>query len=275
MSPGTNSDPGLRLDSLFAQAGGVTGAFSTKAADYVASRPDYPDALFEALLKLGALFDGACIADIGAGTGLFTQGLLHRGYRVTAAEPNAAMRQAAEMRLSGYRKYTSVDGSGENSTLPDDSIDLVTVAQAFHWLDVAAARREFLRILRPAGQVALIWNTRPLDDRLNQAIESLFAQFGGNRHQALAVQQDMTKVPEFFAGADFHELAFAHTQKLDRTGFSGLIFSRSFMPDRDTPVGHEAAQAVHSIFDRFACDDELTVRYRTVAMVGRPQAVEA
>ncbi len=259
-----------QLQSLFAPAGGGTGAFSSKAADYVAARPDYPVALFVELYRIGALFPDALVADIAAGTGLFSGGLLQRSHAVIAVEPNGAMRAAAEARFRGHANYRSVEGSAEATTLDAASIDLVAAAQAFHWFDAAAARREWLRILKPVGQVALIWNTRPLSDPLHNAVEAVFGEFGGARHALLTQQQDLSKVPQFFAGAHFHEFNLAHAQRLGRDGLSSFVFSRSYMPDRDTPTGARAERAVHGLFDRFAQGDEVTVYYRTVAMVGRP-----
>jgi 2-polyprenyl-3-methyl-5-hydroxy-6-metoxy-1,4-benzoquinol methylase len=92
----TKTDTGTKLRSLYKQDGGVRSIFSEKVADYTASRPDYPAPLFEVLAKVCHLSAGALIADIGAGTGLLTQGLLRSGYRVVAIEPNAAMRRVSD-----------------------------------------------------------------------------------------------------------------------------------------------------------------------------------
>ncbi|MFI5358027.1 MAG: SAM-dependent methyltransferase, partial [Opitutales bacterium] len=83
-------DTGATLRSLYLPAGGVRRAFTTKAADYTASRPDYPPALFRALRKTCPPGRGATVADVGAGTGILTRGLLQHGHQVVAVEPNAA-----------------------------------------------------------------------------------------------------------------------------------------------------------------------------------------
>ncbi len=86
------------------------------------------------------------------------------------------MRNAAESRLDSYKvhgRFTSRDGTAENTGLEDDSVDLVVAAQAFHWFDVEKARVECLRILKNEnkgsvgqaggigmGMVALLWNDR-------------------------------------------------------------------------------------------------------------------
>jgi len=94
-------------------------------------------------------------ADLGAGTGLFTRELLSRGLEVSAVEPAAAMRAVLQRELEGV---TVLDGTGEATGLPGASQDLVTVAQAWHWMDVEQASAEIVRILRPGGVLGLVWN---------------------------------------------------------------------------------------------------------------------
>jgi SAM-dependent methyltransferase len=114
----TSPDTGRALRGLFADQGGVRGVFSSKVTDYMASRPGYPATLYDALHNLGALpAVPSVVADIGAGTGLFSEGLLARGHRVVAVEPNAAMRAAADHLLRAYEGYRSLDGSAEATTL--------------------------------------------------------------------------------------------------------------------------------------------------------------
>jgi SAM-dependent methyltransferase len=269
----TSAGNNPQLHTLFEQTGGVTGAFTSKVSDYVASRPEYPDALFDALKASGALFGGAGIADIGAGTGLLTRQLLQRGYTVTAIEPNAAMRAAADALLSGHHGYRSIGDPAEATTLADDSIDLITVAQAFHWFDVAAVRREWLRILKPHGRVALIWNVRPLEDPLQQAVDDVLDEFGSIRHTVLAAQQERAAIEPFFAGAPFEELNLPNVHRIDRAAFLSLLFSRSFMPDRGTAEGDRAEQVISHLFDLFAESGTVSINYRTAAFVGRPNPV--
>jgi SAM-dependent methyltransferase len=266
-------DTGARLRGLYAHDGGVGQVFSAKIADYVASRPDYPAALFDALATDAGLVPGAVVADLGAGTGLLTAGLLARGAQVTAIEPSAEMRAAADAWLGAKPGYRSQPGSAEATGLPDASVDLITAAQAFHWFDIAPAQREALRVLRPAGQVALIWNDRREGDPLHVAMDELFAEFGGERRRAMiAHETGRGDVPAFFGFAP-RRFAFDHAHRLDRAGLLALAFSRSYMPARASDAGRAAAQALQTLFERFAdADGSVTVRYTTVLMLGRPRA---
>jgi len=79
-----------------------TERFSSRVADYIRYRPGYPPDLIPLLRARGALADGSVVADIGAGTGIFTRLLLESGNLVYAVEPNVEMRQAAEAALAGF-----------------------------------------------------------------------------------------------------------------------------------------------------------------------------
>jgi SAM-dependent methyltransferase len=135
------------------------GNFSGQADAYARARPGYPDEIVERLLKRSGIATGDCIAELGAGTGLFTASLVDRGLRVIAVEPNAAMRERAPT-LPGVEWR---DGSFEHCPLGDGEVAWVVAAQAFHWADPARALPELRRILRPGGQLSVLWNDRDLE----------------------------------------------------------------------------------------------------------------
>lgn len=270
-SPSPDNDPVLR--TLYAGQGGVRGVFSSKVTDYAAARPRYPAALYDALLDAGALPSiPSIVADLGAGTGLFAGGLLVRGHHVVAVEPNNPMRAAADSRLARYEGYRSIEAPAEATTLAPGSVDLVTAAQAFHWFDVEATRRECLRILRSHGKVALIWNDRILSDPLQVAIDEIFVRFGGANRAALAARESRRNVATFFNGAPTTPIDVPNEQTLDRAGLHGVIFSRSYMPPRDSDAGALAVQSIDQVFDTYATAGVVLMRYRTTATLGCPAA---
>lgn len=146
-----------------------TGRFSNRVEYYVRYRPGYPDAALDVLHDV--LKPGVVVADIGSGTGISSRWLLQRASRVYGVEPNREMRECA----GAPTGFISVDGTAETTGLPDASVDVVVCATAFHWFRVDEARAEFRRILKPGGQVVLMWNIRdvgasPLQAGYEQAI---------------------------------------------------------------------------------------------------------
>ncbi|MBB5204824.1 SAM-dependent methyltransferase [Inhella inkyongensis] len=243
----------------------LTGLFSAKVADYVASRPDYPAALLDWLRQQS--LPHARVVDLGAGTGLLTQGLLATGWPVLAVEPDAAMRAACDARLSHLPGYRSAAGQAEALPCADQSVDLICAAQCFHWFDLPAARREFDRVLAPGALVALIWNDRIEDDPLNQALDEVFARFGGAKRASQLNQDERAEVPGFLRGAVQHWDG-PHQQQLDWAGLLALAFSRSYMPARTAPAGQAAEQALQAVFAQHAQDGKLQLRYLTCAYLG-------
>ncbi len=137
--------------------------FSNRVGDYVRYRPSYPSALVDLLRAECGLRPDHVMADVGSGTGILSRMFLENGNRVFGVEPNDEMRHAGEDYLSTFKKFSSIAGSAEATTLADASLDFVTVAQAFHWFEPAAARTEFQRILRRDGFVVIVWNDRLFD----------------------------------------------------------------------------------------------------------------
>ena len=123
-------------------------------------RPRYPLGVLNLLREHGQLSPAHAIADIGSGTGFLAELFLKNGNAVFGVEPNKEMREAGEEYLAAYPRFTSINASAEATTLLDASVDFVTAGQAFHWFAPEATHREFPRILRPNGWVAVVWNDR-------------------------------------------------------------------------------------------------------------------
>src|SRR5215469_3361044 len=153
--------------------------FSNRVTDYARYRPSYPPELLDLLRMECGLQPEQNIADIGSGTGLLSKLFLENGNRVHGVEPNSEMRQAGEQILRTFQEFWSTAGSAEATTLKGSSVDFVTAGQAFHWFEASAARREFLRILRPPGWVVIIWNDRRMEEKqLTCEYEELLDRFG-------------------------------------------------------------------------------------------------
>lgn len=84
--------------------------------------------------------------DLGAGTGKFTELLVDRARRTVAVEPSERMLQGLRVKLPDVEAQI---GAAERIPLGDASVDVVTVAQAFHWFDRDAACDEIARVLVP------------------------------------------------------------------------------------------------------------------------------
>jgi ubiquinone/menaquinone biosynthesis C-methylase UbiE len=127
-------------------------AFEGVAEAYERARPQYARA---ALAWVAQRLPLGCVLDLGAGTGKLTRQLVPLARSVVAVEPGEQMRAVLERVLP---EVESLAGGAEAIPLPDESVDAITVAQAFHWFELDAALAEMHRVLRPRGGFALLWN---------------------------------------------------------------------------------------------------------------------
>jgi SAM-dependent methyltransferase len=246
-----------------------TGRFSDRVADYVRYRPDYPPALLAWLQhELGVSPDWA-VADIGAGTGISSKLFLDAGYRVTAVEPNAAMRAAAVEWLGSDPRFQAIDGRADATDLPDASVDLVVVAQAFHWFDPAATHREFGRILRTGGLAVIFWNSRKLTGTpFLDGYEALLRRYGTDYARVAERHADDATMRAWFGEGLRGEAHFAHRQVLDFDGLLGRLLSSSYAPRPEHPDHLPMKRALRDLFDRCAVDGAVSMDYDTRVFAG-------
>jgi len=205
--------------------------FSNRVADYVRYRPGYPSALIALLGAECGLKPDHAIADIGSGTGLLSRLFLENGNRVFGVEPNEEMRRAGQEYLACYQNFSSVTGSSEATTLPASSVDFVTAAQAFHWFEPVATRREFLRILKPRGWVCILWNDRRIcETSFGRAYEDLLVRYGTDYARVKEAYPETQDMEKFFGKEVFHPRELRNFQEFDFDGLAGRLRSSSYAP---------------------------------------------
>lgn len=244
-----------------------TQRFSDRVDAYVRFRPGYPAELAPDLLRMTGC-DAAAIADFGSGTGIFTELLLQQGVEVHAVEPNRPMRAAAEARLGANPRFHSVDASAEASDLPAASLDLVTAAQSFHWFNNDAARDEFRRILKPRGQVALIWNRRKTSQPFQQAYDQLLHEFAPEYDKVNHMNLKPGQIARFFAEGAMQQLHYDYSQRLDFASLLGRLRSSSYCPDQNSAHYIPLVNELLALFDRYANDGHIDFDYDTQVFVG-------
>ena len=187
-------------------------SFGAEAAAYERGRPSYPPEAIDWLLPAGA----RDVLDLGAGTGKLTTRLVERGLNVVAVDPIAEM---LEMLSTALPDTPALLGTAEEIPLPDNSVDAVLVAQAWHWVDPDRAVPEVARVLRPGGRLGLVWNTR--DERLGW-VKDLGSIIG---HEDDPFNQTVTLPPPF---ADLQRHQVEWTNYLTPQALIDLVASRSY-----------------------------------------------
>jgi SAM-dependent methyltransferase len=243
--------------------------FSNRAEDYARYRPDYPRELLPLLETWCSLRPHHTLADIGSGTGLLSKLFLDYGNHVLGVEPNAEMRAVGEHFLREYKKFKSIEGSAEATTLPSDSVDFVVTGQAFHWFEPIATREEFHRILRSGGRVIVIWNERLLhDSAFLRDYEALLRHFGTDYEKVHESYPDASDMLEFFKPNEFTSHALPHHQQFDFDGLSGRLRSSSYSPPHGHAKHEPMMAELRKIFDAHEKHGFVRMEYRTHVFTG-------
>jgi SAM-dependent methyltransferase len=247
--------------------------FSNRVEDYVRYRPGYPREVLDVLRDGCGLTAESVVADVGSGTGLLAQLFLENGNVVYGVEPNAAMRDAGEQFLEKYRHFCSVAGSAEATTLPDSCSDFVVAGQAFHWFEPRAARAEFVRVLRPQGWVAVIWNERVSDrTAFQREYAALLREYCDDYAKVAETYPQYARMKDFFGRVAGGEKLLPNEQVFDFDGLRGRLLSSSYAPRAGHPKHEPMLAALREIFDRHAESGRVRFEYRTHVYHGRLEA---
>jgi SAM-dependent methyltransferase len=247
-----------------------TTRFTDRVDDYVRYRPGYPPQVLEELKRRGVLRSREVVVDLGSGTGIFTELLLGAGHPVFAVEPNAAMRAAAEERLGTRPGFRSLPGSAEATGLTGASADVATVAQAFHWFDPVAVRRELIRVLRGARSVVLLWNVRdPGGSDFLRDYDALVRRYAlddaGGGHDRL---RQGGAIAAFFAPASIEEFHVDHAHELDIESVRGRLLSSSYAPRPGHPAHPAMMDELGALFEAHESGGRVRMAYRTEVYLG-------
>jgi SAM-dependent methyltransferase len=222
---------------------------------YETNRPGYPAETVSWLLD----DQPARVIDVGAGTGKLTRLLTESGRTVTAVDPSELMLDRLRGALPDVDRLV---GTAERLPLPDRSAELITVAQAWHWVDPPLASAEIGRVLRPGGRLGLVWNLR--DERVGWVRDLGVAMHADGDQYAVGLEDPVVAEP--FGEPERFEVGWTH--ELSRAGLLDLIRSRSYVavmaePDRAATLG-----AVRNLLDThpdLAGTDPIRLPYVAVA----------
>lgn len=244
--------------------------FSDKAEIYEMYRPSYPKNSLLKILETCKIISNSNIkvADIGSGTGKFTELLLNAGFSVYAVEPNAQMRYIAENKFHNFSNFYSIDQTAESTGLDHNTISLITVAQAFHYFDLDQVKKEFKRILKLGGKVVLLWNFRLRKSKFIQEYEDMIYHFHSG-HVNPTHAQDNMKDEVFSAFFTKYEILYlSNSQEFDFDGLWGRTLSNNHMPKENEPEYQKLKDNVKELFDKYKINGKVLFEYQTKIVIG-------
>jgi len=153
---------------------------------------------------------------------------------------------ASERKLSKYAGFTSRAHRAEKTGLRSHTVDLITVAQAFHWMEVVPTKKEFARILKPEGHIILAWNIRLKNSPFMIAYHELKQEFA-MEHQAME-QINLDAIQFFYEPMTLHEQSFENQQLLDFDALKGQLLSSSYIPLPGSPRYEDMITRLAALF---------------------------
>jgi SAM-dependent methyltransferase len=247
-----------------------TQRFSSRVENYIKYRPGYPQAVVSTLQRECGLVPDSVVADVGSGTGILSEMFLRNGNAVYGIEPNTAMRQAGEHLLERYASFYSVNGTAEDTTLEEKSVDFITAGQAFHWFDRDRCRREFERILRPEGWIVLVWNERQVATTpFLQAYEELLEAYATDYQEVNHTRIDEETIARFYAPGRCELHSFSNFQVLNFEALQGRVLSSSYVPEAGHPHYEPMLAALHRLFETHQENGTVRFEYETNLHLGR------
>jgi len=196
--------------------------FGRTASDYSQHRAGFPHEFFEQIQDLGLIEDGTHLLDIGTGTGTIARGMAQRGCKTSAldiSEQLVATSKQLDSQVDVQVAYHIA--SAEETGLADESFDVVTAGQCWHWFDGDKAAQEVKRLLVPNGHIIIAhFDWLPLKGNMVEATEALIQQYS----------------PLWMGGGGNG----FYPQWLIHLGDAGFTDLETFSFDIDTEYSHEA-----------------------------------
>jgi SAM-dependent methyltransferase len=156
--------------------------FDSVARRYHQARPDYPDALYDQLVELAGLTQGAELLEVGCGTGKATLPLASRGFTLTCVELGPELAAQTRRNARDYPAVTVVQSSFEAWEPPAPRrFDLIFAATSWHWIDPQVGYRKAWRLLRPGGHLAIwaAWHVFPVGgDPIFARLQTVYDEIG-------------------------------------------------------------------------------------------------
>ena len=242
--------------------------FGKTAKDYARYRVPFAPRLFDRLSEYGIGVAGQRVVDVGAGTGLIAMAMSARGCDVTSID------SSLELLAEASNNAARIVARAEALPLDDNCIDVVTAAQCWHWFDREIAPREILRVLRPAGKIAVIYQTYiPMPTSVAERTELLILRHRpGWRHaNSTGINGQVLRDLQIHGFAGIESFSFDVEIEFTRESWRGFIRTTSAIGASMSPQTLANFELEHqSLLLEFP--EPLRIPHRQFAVVARRPA---
>jgi SAM-dependent methyltransferase len=249
--------------------------FNALAENYDAYRPHYPSEALLFLVTLAELNRSSTVADLGSGTGRLALALAPYVRLVYALDPAREMLRKLEenAQSEGITGIQTIEAQGESTGLMTDSIDLVTLAQSFHWMNKEKAVKEISRILKPHQPLVLLWNhslatAEEYYTQINDCIQRFNPKYEGGADIISADFPEAITNSGLFQTPELYTFPFSIEYTAET--YLGFLLSKSYIgagiPKNKQP---EFMGCVHDVLHDQFHGNRFTENYETVVLAAR------
>ena len=238
--------------------------FTQTVQDYVKINPFYLEDVLRFLVDECQLSKHRTIAGIGTGTGFVSRLLLEYGNVVYGVEANPLMRDTMIEEFRRYPSFSGVDGTAENTSLDNKSIDIIMAGTAFHWFDLEKTKAEFKRVLKPQGWVLLIWNVRnPFKTDFLIDYENYILKHGKDFRKGNENKTDDDLIQDFFRPFEAKVKSFTNIQQFNWEGLVGKLSSTSHCLKPDDANYEEMLRELRDLYEKHQLNGLVDFEYVT------------
>jgi SAM-dependent methyltransferase len=241
--------------------------FSDKVDVYIKYRPEYPKEIIEVLRNEYNLTTSSLIADIGSGTGKLSSLFVDNRNILYGIEPNDEMRKAAEKIFIDRTNFVSINGSAEETTLKDMSVDFIVVGQAFHWFDKEMTKIEFNRILKNNGIIVLVWNKRDNTIKIMQEYENILQKQCPEYKEIGYGLYKEEEIIKYFKPNIVKKYSFKNSQVFNFYELIGRAKSSSYFPAENSKAYALLISELKDFFEKYEENAKIPFLYNTIMYV--------
>ncbi len=245
--------------------------FDNKAKLYAANRPSYSQNVLKYMQEDMGFSTKALGADVGCGTGQLTKILAEYFDFLYAVEPNDSMMQECKKYLCNYQNIQYIHKCAENIGISNNTLDYITVAQAFHLFHNSETLQELKRTLKPKGYLIIIYNMKNHSSELFLKNEEVLLKncplYKRDIH-AMEFSEDSFRNCFTKDSYQFRHFPNDNTEYLDRNTFINRTLSASYALQSEAPSFLMFVDELNRVFDEFSLDQKVKMELSTVIFSG-------
>lgn len=244
--------------------------FNDKAQIYAQTRASYSNNYLNIFCKNLTLQTDSYVADIAAGTGINTKLISKFCKMIYAVEPNSDMLNECRRYCQGLKNIEYFEKTSENTGLPDKSVDIITIAQAFQLLDLEKTKKECQRILKKSGKVILVWNSKESKNDFFYETEKILLQFCPLYNRSLhVINFEQNSFPQFFSKSpEFYKFIDDSAHFLTKNEYIGRALCASYSPFKYDKNYNKYIEALEHVYNIFSTNGLVYAPLSTVIYVG-------